>query len=333
MIFQKSFFFWSMVLLLGLSFQRTIWAQEILDQEHAPSGGFPSLAVAIDRSQIQTFTVGSSGILTRIEVQIAKEPQTVEDIVLSLWSTDALGLPAALLATASLPPSAIAGIGGTRKFTSFDLSSAALRVSNGEVYAIVLDSNASNFSPFVERYEWELGGQYERGVAYTKLGESFLADGDDLHFKTYVDSEKLKVSIDIKPGKFPNRINLKSKEIIPVAILTTESSSNNITAFDAATVNPKTARFGSKAFKANPIYSNLKDVDKDGDIDLILYFKTKDTGIKCGDTSAFIKAKTYDGQVIQGNDSIVTVGCKHKQNKCDYKIVKDSNKTMMYTRY
>lgn len=111
------------------------------------------------------------------------------------------------------------------------------------------------------------------------------------------------ISIDIKPGSFPNSINPRSKGVIPVAILTTET-------FDAATVDSTTVLFGPSGTEAAPAKSALLDVDGDGDIDMILHFNTQTTGIQCGDTSATLTGETLDGQMIKGADDINTVGCK-----------------------
>jgi hypothetical protein len=111
------------------------------------------------------------------------------------------------------------------------------------------------------------------------------------------------VSIDILPNEEVNSINLKSKGVIPVAILATES-------FDATTVDPLSVEFGSDGALEAHGKGHIEDVDGDGYPDLVLHFKTEDTGIQCGDTSASLTGETFDGQPIEGSDSIRTVGCK-----------------------
>jgi hypothetical protein len=71
-----------------------------------------------------------------------------------------------------------------------------------------------------------------------------------------------------------------------------------------------TVRFGAIGTEAAPVQSALEDVDGDGVIDLILHFSTQATGIRCGDASASLTGETFTGQMIQGSDSISTVGCK-----------------------
>ena len=55
---------------------------------------------------------------------------------------------------------------------------------------------------------------------------------------------------------------------------------------------------------------DLEDVNGDGDADLLLFFNTQDTGIQCRETSASLTGKTVSGQVIEGSDAIITVGCR-----------------------
>jgi hypothetical protein len=116
-------------------------------------------------------------------------------------------------------------------------------------------------------------------------------------------SSIVRVAIDIKPGRFPNSINPRSEGKTPVAILTTG-------AFDATSVDPSTVRFGRSGNDASPVRSATRDVDGDGDIDMILHFNTQDTGIQCGDTSASLTGRVPGGQAIGGSDSVNIVGCR-----------------------
>ena len=118
-----------------------------------------------------------------------------------------------------------------------------------------------------------------------------------------VGTSVLQVSTDIKPGSSPNSINPRSKGVIPVAILTTET-------FDATDVDPSTVFFGPTGTEATPVHSSLEDIDGDGETDMILHFKTVATGIQCGDLSATLTGKTFSGQMVQGTDSVKTAGCK-----------------------
>jgi len=114
---------------------------------------------------------------------------------------------------------------------------------------------------------------------------------------------KIRVAIDIKPGSFPNSVNPKSKDVIPVAILTTDT-------FDATTVDPLSVNFGPNGATEAHRKGHTEDADGDGDNDLVLHFSIQDTGIQCGDTSASLTGETFGGQAIEGSDSIRTVGCK-----------------------
>jgi len=112
------------------------------------------------------------------------------------------------------------------------------------------------------------------------------------------------VDIDIEPGEFPNRITISRDpnriEVTTVAILTTPT-------FDAVTVDPTTVQFGRTGTEATPVQTTLADASGDGVPDLVLRFRTQDTGLQCGDTSAVLTGQTVSGQDIYGSDSIVTV--------------------------
>lgn len=106
------------------------------------------------------------------------------------------------------------------------------------------------------------------------------------------------IVIDIKPGSDENPINLKSKGVIPVAILTVEN-------FDAISVDVATLKFGPKGVA--PVKNNLEDVDKDGDLDLILHFDTQSIGLISNSTSVDLIGKTKLGVDIKGSDKVKIV--------------------------
>ena len=107
------------------------------------------------------------------------------------------------------------------------------------------------------------------------------------------------VDIDIKPGSYPNAINVRSRGVIPVVILTTDG-------FDATTVDVETVLFAD----APPLRWAMENVDGDMDWDVVFHFHTQETAIACGDTEATLTGKTLDGTDIIGTDSIKTVGCR-----------------------
>ena len=111
------------------------------------------------------------------------------------------------------------------------------------------------------------------------------------------------MTVDLKPGEFPNTINPKSNGVIPVAILTTPD-------FNATTVDPLSVEFGPQGALEAHGKGHIEDVNGDGQPDLLLHFRTQDTGITCGDTEGVLTGETFAGQAIVGSDTIKTVGCK-----------------------
>jgi hypothetical protein len=108
--------------------------------------------------------------------------------------------------------------------------------------------------------------------------------------------------IDIKPGNYLNSINLHSKGVVPVAILSTEN-------FDASSVNPDSVQFSG----ALPTRWVIKDVDGDGNSDMLLYFKTTElTGLSNESAeAATLTGNTVDGIPFEGTDDVNIVP-KHK---------------------
>jgi hypothetical protein len=130
------------------------------------------------------------------------------------------------------------------------------------------------------------------------------------------------VHVDIKPGSWPNPLNLKDKGVLPVAVCGTED-------FDVATIDPETIRLTLDGVGVAPLRWSYEDVatpyteepcsghdlDGDGYLDLTLKFKTQEV-IQTLGLAAFsdrdvvvlilignLKAE-HGGALIQGQDCI-----------------------------
>lgn len=110
-----------------------------------------------------------------------------------------------------------------------------------------------------------------------------------------------KVAIDIKPGSYPNSINLGSAGVVPVAILSSPT-------FDATQVNPATVSLaGAKVKligKGDKYACSAQDVNGDGLLDLVCNAVTAQFLIEPGDSVAVLEADTFGGQHVRGEDSI-----------------------------
>lgn len=141
----------------------------------------------------------------------------------------------------------------------------------------------------------------------------------DLLFKNSFDSNVIiylaapeisieQVGIDIKPGSYPNSINLKSNGVVPVAVLTAGG-------FAAADVDPTTVEFAG----ALPLRWTLCDVDDDGDEDMLFHFKTQELNLDENSTEAELTGQTNGGDDISGTDDVRIVPQqsknKNKKNK------------------
>jgi len=113
------------------------------------------------------------------------------------------------------------------------------------------------------------------------------------------------VLIDIKPGSYPNSINLGSNGVVPVAILSTAD-------FDATTVDPETVTLAGARVavrgKGNRLMASNQDVNADGRLDLVLQVETENLNPDdLQDGSATVMGTTTDGIPIIGTDEITIV--------------------------
>ena len=136
-------------------------------------------------------------------------------------------------------------------------------------------------------------------------GHRCFFDGiiDEVHISNFAGI--IPVNIDIKPGSFPNAINLGSHGLIPVAILSSED-------FDATTVNPETVRLAGQNVavrgKGNKLMAHEEDVNGDGKVDLVVQLETQNfTPESFQDGEAVLTGVTYSGRSIEGSDELTIV--------------------------
>lgn len=116
----------------------------------------------------------------------------------------------------------------------------------------------------------------------------------------------LEIAIDIKPGAVPNFVDALQGGAIPVAILGSESFEVVDVDLDSLVLGPDAAPREHtedwKGLKAGPT-----DVNGDEWPDLLVAFRTAETGIALGDTEACVEGQTLDGTPLRGCDAIQTL--------------------------
>ena len=114
--------------------------------------------------------------------------------------------------------------------------------------------------------------------------------------------DHIHVNVDVKPGSYPNVINLKNNGVVPVALLGSAD-------FSVLTVEPGTVGFGRMHEDgASAVRFAYEDVNLDGYLDLVFKFETKATGLRPGDTEACLHGMLLGGEHFCGHDAVVVIG-------------------------
>jgi len=126
-----------------------------------------------------------------------------------------------------------------------------------------------------------------------------------LGFKVYPVGP-LTVTVNVTPNRANNRIPVNRQPLF-VAIMSNVTGAGYPTDFDATTVNPLSIQFGPGL--AVPVTSTPGDVDGDGNADLTLAFRKRDTALPCGRSVATLTGETTTGRKITGAAAVRVVGC------------------------
>lgn len=285
-------------------------AAPALDQEQPiiddTIGGL-AIGGASDEQLAQVFTVGSSGQLVEVGLPIACSG--TEPLILQIQGVAVNGEPdGTVLRAESYPAAGLPSFApDPPSFRIFALS-VPLPVVAGQQLAIVLDSPGE-----CGIFQGPLGDPYPGGDAWFDAdpnpgGWLPLTDGldpadhrYDLPFQTFLE-DRLEVAIDFEPWSPWNLIIPWRPGPVPVAVLSDGG-------FDATTVDETVTVLGPAGAPALGPGWTL-DVDGDGDVDRVLWFTVRDTGILCGDTTVTLIGATTGGVEIRGVDMIRTIGCR-----------------------
>jgi hypothetical protein len=105
----------------------------------------------------------------------------------------------------------------------------------------------------------------------------------------------------------PNTIQCRAgNQVITVAILTTQ-------VFDALSVDHTTVKFESagethRDRKSGAALRQEEDVDCDGDLELVFYFRLDETYLTCYSRCVLLNGFSYAGQQFSGADLVQMIG-------------------------
>ena len=152
------------------------------------------------------------------------------------------------------------------------------------------------------------------GTGYTQI--THTNDISGANDWVYWGEQTLAIAVDIKPGSYPNPLNVKSKGVLPVAILGALDFNVNdidVSSIELEGVSPTRFSFedvgASIGDLENPCHSTCEG--SDGLMDLSLKFNTQDIVAilgDCEDGDEIVLTATgelLDGTSIEGNDCIV----------------------------
>ncbi len=162
----------------------------VLDQSYVPSGNQVS-GFGQGFEMAQTFTVGLSGALTQVDVQIFIPFRGAsEDLYWGLHRTTT-GVPNETSVLDGFIAAASVG-SNTASFSSIDLSAAPFMVTAGDVLAISLGKGSTT-----DTFQWTSGPSYSSGAAYGRSSSPAFPGFEtwsptrftlDVGFRTFVDS-------------------------------------------------------------------------------------------------------------------------------------------------
>jgi hypothetical protein len=162
-------------------------ASQVKDQAFEPPSPDTILTIFSNYRWAQTFTVGVTGTLTRIDVLVAQLFQAQpEDLEITIFDTSSGAPHVALTTPVHLSPASVPIVLHVSNFSDYAYLSAAfaLPVTAGDVLAIVVSTGPAS------EYYWAgvFAGGYPAGQLYRTTSAAWVPGSEDQAFRTFVAS-------------------------------------------------------------------------------------------------------------------------------------------------
>ena len=118
------------------------------------------------------------------------------------------------------------------------------------------------------------------------------------------DQPHLMVSVDVKPGSYPNAINISSPGKVPVALY--GGMDFDVSQVDISTV--KLHPMDRPDAGAPVLRYAYEDLNGDGYLDIIFKFKSTEIGLTSADSEVCLHGDLMDGTHFCGHDTVKVIG-------------------------
>jgi hypothetical protein len=139
------------------------------------------------------------------------------------------------------------------------------------------------------------------------LGVLFFQTWSPVDAEEMTCSEHRPVSVDIKPGSYPNSIQLGSQGVVPIAVLTSSTFDANLFTPEMAHLNDATTAMDTSCGGAMATRWARDDVNRDGRPDLVFFFRTQELDLTSTSTAARLMAHGSYGPAILHITGVDTV--------------------------
>jgi hypothetical protein len=147
-----------------------------------------------------------------------------------------------------------------------------------------------------------LYGAWEQLFVFdTTTGAATLVGGryTDVRGLAYL-SDAIQIDLDVRPHQARDHVNTRSRGLLPVAILGTPG-------LDVREVDVSTLGFGPGQARVEK-RPKLRDVTRDGELDLIVRFRSNETGLEPGAGEACMEGALLDGTPLFGCAKVAACG-------------------------